>query len=475
MNKELLSVFNKLYSEERSSKEFKKIEDTRSEYQRDFDRIIFSSPFRKLQNKTQVFPLPGVELFVHNRLTHSLEVASVGRSLAKLIGQEIYNQYKNNLNEKSKDFYRYELCNVIAAACLCHDIGNPPFGHSGEDAIANYFRKSECYKIEGQDKKLKDNFSNEEWNDLINFEGNANSIRVLTQNKKGNLEGGLRLTYTTLASILKYPCESIAKDERCIYRRKLGFFQSEKNIFATITEKTSMKKNDAHSNCIVYFRHPFAWIVEVADDICYNIMDFEDAHRLKILGNEECLGLFNKLALNLQEFDRSKETIQNELKKIDDKNGKMSYLRAKIINSLIIKAKNVYMSHIEDILRGTLNKSIFDTIQEEGSHEIEEILNITRDKVYNHRRVVTIQIAGHNIMFELLSHFIPPLLKDKNKRQKIDKLAIQLLPLKFQYDNESDSPYTKVLGVLDYISGMTDIFLMDLYKKIKGIEIGMTT
>lgn len=214
---------NKLYSDKRSGKTNPtKSGDPRSEFQRDFDRIIFSSAFRRLQNKTQVFPLPG-SVFVHNRLTHSLEVASVGRSLGNLIGQVIYDKYQNELTDESKDFYRYSLYNVIASACLCHDIGNPAFGHSGEDAIASYFIKNEI--------DLKPKFSNEEWADLINFEGNANAIRVLTQQQNGKSEGGLKLTYSTLSCIAKYPCESIGKDKTFIHRKKFGFFQSEKKTF----------------------------------------------------------------------------------------------------------------------------------------------------------------------------------------------------------------------------------------------------
>src|SRR5690606_27058479 len=243
---------NLLYSGKRLGVDASK--DTRTEYQRDFDRIIFSSSFRRLQNKTQVFPLPG-SVFVHNRLTHSLEVSSVGRSLGNLVGDVIVKHYKSELSSESQEFYRYSLYNVIASACLCHDIGNPAFGHSGEDAIASFFIKNQS--------TLKDKFNDEQWADLINFEGNANAIRVLTQQQKGKSKGGLKLTYSTLASIAKYPCEAIAKDKSFIYRKKFGFFQSEKLTFMDIAENTQMIKDD--SNPLIYLRHPFVWLVEAAD------------------------------------------------------------------------------------------------------------------------------------------------------------------------------------------------------------------
>ena len=204
---------------------------SRTDFQRDFDRIIFSSAFRRLQNKTQVFPLPG-SVFVHNRLTHSLEVSSVGRSLGSVIGEFIYGQFKNDLNEESKNFYLHNLSNVIAAGCLCHDVGNPAFGHSGEDAIASYFDRN--------DTSLKSKFNEKEWADLVNFEGNANAIRVLAQQQQGKDAGGVQLTLSTLASIAKYPCEAIAKKKGVVHRKKFGFFQNEKEIFLEIVEICSL-------------------------------------------------------------------------------------------------------------------------------------------------------------------------------------------------------------------------------------------
>jgi dGTPase len=451
---------NKLYSPTRTGADFSSTsEDIRSEFQRDFDRIIFSSSFRRLQNKTQVFPLPG-SVFVHNRLTHSLEVASVGRSLGTLIGKYIAETYKDELSERSIDFYLNSLYNVIAAACLCHDIGNPAFGHSGEDAIASYFTKNES--------TLKKRFSAEEWSDFINFEGNANAIRTLTNQQPGKSDGGMRLTYSTLASIAKYPCESIAKKKGLIHRKKFGFFQSEMATFIKIAEGTAMVKDD--SNPLIYFRHPFVWLVEAADDICYNIVDLEDAHRLGIIETSQCRELLIKLIECLSLGDDINKITQ-QLENIADKNDKISYLRAKSINILILNSVELYKQNFAKILDGSLKIPLFDLIKD-NCDALNKIVKFSEEFIYNHRSVVEIENAGYNVMYELLSHFVPPILTNESDRTKSDIKAIKLIPKQFIYNTNSD--YNNIMGVLDYVSGMTDNYAADLYKKIKGIEIGMT-
>lgn len=449
---------NKIYSDKRSGVNVAStFSDPRSEYQKDFDRIIFSSPFRRLQNKTQVFPLPG-SVFVHNRLTHSLEVASVGRSFGTLVGDFICKKYVKDLTKQSKEFYKYGLAYVISSACLCHDIGNPAFGHSGEDAIANFFEKNEA--------TLKEKFSEKEWYDFINFEGNANAIRILTQHQNGKSDGGLRLTYSTLASIAKYPCESIAKKKGIIHRKKFGFFQTEKETFKDIALHTSMLQEE--KNPIIYKRHPFVWLVEAADDICYNIIDLEDAHRLGIIGHVACVDLLKEL---IKEIGIDKiESIEINLNNITDNNDQISYLRAKSINSITNKALEIYKSNFEDFLIGNFSKPLYDIIADD-SKALKAINNFSRKYVYNHRSVLEIENAGFNVMSELLSHFIEPVLKDKSQRRKSDDKAILLIPTQFLYEGKSD--YEKVLGVLDYVSGMTDNYAVELYRRIKGIEIGM--
>lgn len=449
---------NQLYSDKRTGIDNSKGSiDSRTEFQRDFDRIIFSSSFRRLQNKTQVFPMPG-SVFVHNRLTHSLEVASVGRSLGSLIGATIKERYKKDLSKASKHFYEHNLYNVIASASLCHDIGNPAFGHSGEDAIASYFLKNEA--------DLKPLLSKEEWLDLVNFEGNANAIRVLTQKQIGKSDGGLMLTYSTLAAIAKYPCESKGKDKSVIHRKKFGFFQSEKSTFQSIAENTQMIKSQ--DDPLVYFRHPFVWLVEAADDICYNIIDFEDAHRLGIVEHSQCIDLLKSLILTIGAG--KEEKINATLNGIDDRNEKVSYLRAKAIGALTMEAKAIYESNLEGFLNGTAQTPLFDTIRE-NCQGLKKILDFSVKHIYNNRKVVEIENAGYNVMYELLAHFVPPILKEKGKRTQAEKKAVQLLPNTFNYDGHS--AYKRILGILDYVAGMTDNYAIDLYKRIKGIEIGM--
>lgn len=430
---------------------------SRTDFQRDFDRIIFSSAFRRLQNKTQVFPLPG-SVFVHNRLTHSLEVSSVGRSLGSVIGDFIVQNFEKELSEDSKNFYQHNLSNVIASACLCHDVGNPAFGHSGEDAIASYFERNEA--------DLKQKFSEKEWTDLVNFEGNANAIRVLTHQQSGKDLGGTQLTYTTLASIAKYPCEAIAKKKGIIHRKKFGFFQNEKETFLDIAKSVNLIQESEEPS--VFKRHPFVWLVEAADDICYNIIDMEDAHRLGIVSTSDCENLFFDL---IKSENQNTQRVEQKLSFLTNENERISYLRAKVINALINKSVEIYKQNFDKILAGTLDKALLDIYKNENP-ALQQIESFSIVKIYGHKAVVEIENAGYNVMYELLNHFIPSILKSNQERKSYDKMALKLLPKQFQYEDGTD--YQKVLGIIDFVSGMTDNYATDLYRKIKGIDIGMT-
>lgn len=454
-----MELLNHIYTNQRSNTN--DTSDARSAYQRDYDRIIFSSAFRRLQNKTQVFPLPG-SVFVHNRLTHSLEVSSVGRSMGNLVGKFVSENY--DLTNESHEFYNYSIHDVISAACLCHDIGNPAFGHSGEDAIASYFDRHEV--------ELKKYFTEAEWTDLINFEGNANAIRILTQQQNGKSEGGLRLTYSTLAAIAKYPCESVAKDKSQLHRKKFGFFQAQKEAFRTIAEKTNMILEQ--DSPIIYKRHPFVWLVEAADDICYSIIDVEDSQRLGIIDHDKCRKLFLNLveSLDPSQIDKTKNT----LKSISDKNDRIAYLRAKSIKLLTQKSVEVYQNNFDQIVKGEFKTALLDVIKNETEQVtkrvLDEIQRFSIENIYNHRSVLEIENAGYNVMSELLSQFIPPILKDEKERKTFEKKALRLVPTQFLY--EKGTKYQKVMGILDYVSGMTDNYATELYRRIKGIEIGMT-
>ena len=451
-----MNDWNKVYSAERVgvTRQSQGRVDPRSEYQRDIDRIIFSPSFRRLQNKTQVFPLPGSAL-VHNRLTHSLEVSSVGRSLGTLVGD--YISSTQDLSEQSDYFYRHELSNVISAACLCHDIGNPSFGHSGEKAISNYFLENES--------SLKSLFNREEWTDLINFEGNANAIRLLTQNHKGKAEGGFRLTASTLVSIAKYPCESIAKDKSLgkVHRKKYGFFQTEKETFRQIAHSVGLIQEEAQP--LIFKRHPFVYLVEAADDICYSIMDMEDAQKLGVISFDQCVGRFLSLINSLN--PKKNQSLERVSSFISDQNEQVSYLRANAISALINKCVEIFNEHLDLILSGDLNEGLLDIL---GEHhpEWKEIEDFSYQSIYQNNKVLEIEIAGFNVLYSLLEHFLPTAL-DRSGSEKT-KMIKRLIPGQFM-PTEEETIYEKVMHIIDFVSGMTDLYATDLYRKITGIEI----
>ena len=437
----------------------------RTGYERDWDRIVFSSAFRRLQNKTQVFPLPD-EVFVHNRLTHSLEVASVGRSLGKIVGKAISDFSDVNQFEDAKLFYKNHLKNVIASACLAHDIGNPAFGHSGEDAISKFFVDKETNKIE--DIEFKQLFKDCEWSDLKNFEGNANSLRILTKKSNGRLDGAFRLTYSTLGAILKYPCESLATNEKMgIHRKKYGFFHIDKEVFIQIATKLNMIKEDVKDR-VVYKRHPFVFLVEAADDICYNIIDFEDAHRLGILKYEKVVELLLELVKLDDEVNYKNVEVNLEIIK-EDKNETIAYLRAKAINYLTKRCSDIFLDKKDEILKGVFNNDLISEIPE-AKETIDKIKSISKEHIYNAYSVSKIEIAGFRIMSGLIEDFIEAALTPEGIRQKRHKKVLNLLPSQYKFD-EASTPYTKVMHIIDFVSGMTDLFALKLYKNMRGIEI----
>jgi dGTPase len=440
--------WEKLLSAKRWGNEDKYIEnqaDARSEFQRDYDRLIFSSPFRRLQNKTQVFPLPG-SIFVHNRLTHSLEVASVGRSLGRI--------FYNKLKETEPDIDNRlplisEVGNIIAAACLAHDMGNPAFGHSGEAAISHYF-------TDGDGLIYKDRLTDEKWADLIHFEGNANALRILTHPYAGKGYGSFALTYSTIAAIAKYPCASLAGHEKkTLHRKKYGFFQSEQADFEKIATELQLIK--VQETPLIYKRHPLVYLVEAADDICYNIIDLEDAHRLKILSYHEVEALLLPLCDDIKMAGR--------LLEIEDDDAKISFLRAKSINTLIKQCSAIFFKEQELLLKGDLNASLIDMIDEPFRSVLKQIENVSVKKIYNYASVVQIEVAGYKVMNGLLEEFIPAYLKNQSHYHK--KL-VELIPKQFL--TKSDDEYAKIQTVLDFVSGMTDLYAVELFRKIKGIS-----
>lgn len=426
--------------------EAKDNDEARSQFQIDYDRLIFSSPFRRLQNKTQVFPLPG-SVFVHNRLTHSLEVASVGRSLGRIF----YNQSKKeNPNLDQENPLMSEAGNIVAAAALAHDLGNPPFGHSGEAAISRYFTN-------GEGKRYLDQLSPEQQKDFSHFEGNANAIRILTYPFEGKGNGAYALTYSTLAAIGKYPCESIiGHKKKLLHRKKYGFFQSEKNIFKRIADELGMLSDS--QNPLGYYRHPLTFLVEAADDICYNIIDLEDAHRLHILSFEQV----KTLLMPLCNSSSIESRLTNDL---EDDDAKVALLRAKAISNLINECSIIFFQNQELILQGKFNQSLTDVLSSPYLEAWKEIAKVSVEKIYNYKSVIQKEVSGYKVMAGLLEEFVPALVHNDTHYYK--KL-VKLIPR--QYHTKSDDLYTRIQSVLDFASGMTDLYAVDLYSKIKGIS-----
>lgn len=435
-------------------------ETARTSFIRDYDRIIFSSAFRRLQNKTQVFPLPGA-VFVHNRLTHSLEVASVGRSLGKAVGDPIADEHGSG-DEGFIEFYKYELPSVIAAACLAHDIGNPPFGHSGEEAIRVFFRN---LKGEAMNRFTSELTPNQQ-RDFFFFEGNANAFRTLTHAFGETLQGGYRLTYTTLASIVKYPCSS--KDgfnKGNLFTKKSGFFDSELETWRQIAQNLGIPKLSSDSE--MYARHPFVYLVEAADDICYRIIDFEDAHRLGIISLQHLEDLFLAFFDEEQGYN-ARNVVEGNLEKINDPNQKVQYLRAKLINHLVYRARDIFLANQALLLQGKLTKPLIDYLPEREINLLKEIDDFSVTQIYNHRSVVEIEVAGFNVIGALLEHFAEAIFHPKTA--KADKL-LKLIPKQFVINLQDGNLYNNLQSVVDYVAGMTDLYAVDLYRKITGINL----
>lgn len=417
--------------------------ENRSEFQRDYDRLIFSAPFRRLQNKTQVFPLPG-SIFVHNRLTHSLEVSCVGRSLGNNIAKSLLER-----TPELQQSYVSEIGAIVSASCLAHDLGNPPFGHSGERAISTFFSEGKGMQLRNNpDEPLTDS----RWSDFTHFEGNANAFRLLTHRFEGRRKGGFVLTYSTLAGIVKYPYSSSLAGGK----GKFGFFTSEEDGFRRIADELGMiRLNDAP---LKYARHPLVYLVEAADDICYQLMDIEDAYKLKILTRRETQDLL------LSYFtDQRKAHIEQTLKIVNDANEQIAYLRASVIGLLTDECTRVFLEHEADILNGTFEGSLIRQMTPIAANAYRHCSEVSLEKIYRSRDVLDIELAGFRIISTLLELMMEAVCSPQ-------KAYSQLLinRVSSQYNIQAPTLYEKIQAVLDYVSGMTDVYALDLYRKING-------
>jgi len=442
----------------------------RSQFERDFDRIIFSESLRRLKDKTQVFPVTDND-HVHNRLTHSLEVSCIGRSLGRIVGANIIKKYEDGYLKKliADGLNEASFGALVQAACLAHDIGNPPFGHSGENAIQSWF-----YSEKG--KRHLETLSEGEKEDLEWFEGNAQGFRILTRSERQAGRKSLQLTFATLATFTKYPRESLIKDKNSLKKReresvkyeeskrnKYGFFQSEKEIFKEVAEKTGLiplGNNDSAWWC----RHPLAFLVEAADDICYRIMDLEDGFNTGYIDYK----MTKKLLLNIA-GSKYKEGLKSEPSQSEMREN-IRFLRGQAINKLIDVTANTFIENEEGLLTGEFDKPLLHPVE----NEIDEIKKEIKAKVYNCQEVLSIEIAGYDVISALLDEFMTAINNDissRDPRNKKGEKIKKLLPDKFFEEQFGNKRYLNTLKVIDYIAGMTDSYAVTLFRQIKGISL----
>jgi dGTPase len=420
-------------------------EQSRSAFEQDYDRIIFSHPFRRLQDKTQVHPLPEHD-FVHTRLTHSLEVSSVGRTLGRKTGEVILKRHTGLDSYSIFDFGA-----IVAAASLAHDLGNPPFGHAGEDAISDYFAQT------AHGKQFETQVSAPEWEDLIKFEGNAQGFRILNKNQYG-----LKLTFATLGAFTKYPCPALfpERDKSKKSQKKFGYFQTEKEVFNETATQLGLIQQSERAWC----RHPLTFLVEAADDICYSIIDLEDGCRLGLVSFEETIDLLAPiLGAKL-----NREKLKNE----SSLNENLGVLRAMTINQLIEACITIFLDQEKEILEGKFDRALTDLCAYKDA--LETISQVSMKKIYRARNVVEIEASGHEVLPGLLFEFTQASihLGQNLKSKKYQNLAL-LLPdeIRTAIQKSPDNIYHMLRQTIDFISGLTDRHALSLYRKIKGIDL----
>lgn len=424
----------------------------RTDFQRDFDRIVFSSAFRRMQDKTQVFPLSKVD-YVRTRLTHSLEASSVGRSLGTLAGEQII------ARRRLEDFEASDFGAICAAACLAHDIGNPPFGHSGENAIRHWATTAKY------GRRRVEVLSDSEQEDFVRFEGNAQGFRILTRLQNPDNRGGLQLTCATLATFTKYPRESCLGGSRLegVSARKQGFTAEDRELFAEVAENVGLPRRDLFR--AVWHRHPLAFLVEAADDICYRVIDIEDGFRLGHLSYEEALELF-MAALG--------GTRDPRLSRISGRKERVEFLRAKVINAAIGEVLSCFLDHEAEILAGRFDEPLMTRVAHRA--EMDRLVDLAQERIYCAHQVVEIQTAGFQVISELLEGFsqvLDDVAEHGATASARSRIMIKLIPEQFVGPGRVplEGRYARLLKLTDFVSGMTDSYAVSLYKKITGISL----
>jgi dGTPase len=418
-------------------------DDTRLGFEVDYDRVIFSSAFRSLQDKTQVIPLSKTD-FVHTRLTHSLEVSVVGRSLGRQAGKAIMKKYPHL--EKSLGYHFNDFGAIVAAAALAHDIGNPPFGHSGEKAIGAFFER-------GKGQRFQSEISDWAYQDLVKFEGNANGFKLLTETKNGTY-GGLRLSYATLGAFTKYPRASFPKStSKHVAQKKYGIFKAEKELFDEVAEELGLESNLKGQ----YHRHPLAYLVEAADDICYTIIDFEDGINLGLIPEEYALEYLSKL-INTR-IDKDKYY------KLSTTKNRVAYLRSLAIGRLIEDAVEAFIQNEEKIRAGELNKPLIELSRYKA--QIEDIIKISIKNVYQSQEVLEKETVGYRVISEILEHFSQAIENTKTyNANHFDKVIIKAFLRDFEFDELNTEEW--LIELCSRIASLSDSKALEIYKNLSG-------
>ncbi len=423
----------------------------RNEFQRDFDRVIFSTAFRRLHGKTQVFPFPKSDS-IHTRLTHSLEASCVGRSLGTIVG--------NGLEEKQlHDVQGWELGEIVRVACLAHDIGNPPFGHSGEKAIAEFFRSE-------RGRTILEDLPEGQQADFTHFDGNAMGFHILTHSNHNikEVEGGYALTYPALAAFVKYPRPAFVNStdttdaNKPASEEKPGLFQCDLEDFRTIAQKLEIPPK---SEPDMWYRHPLAFLTEAADDICYKIMDLEDGYKHNLVSYDETY----ELLLHICKMTPDVTNVDG-LENIKDDRNRIGFLRAKSINSLVYQAADIFTEKHSDILRNNYDEPLCDHI--EAHSVLEKIQSTSYEKIYSHRPVRQVEAAGFQVLPGLLDAFLTALVDQKNKASS--ERVLSLIPQEYIFEDDKKS-YEAIMSITKYIAGMTDAFAVDTYRTLRGIQL----
>lgn len=437
--------WHQLLCAERLTRRPAKSEAGRSPFISDHDKIVFSGSFRRLARKTQVHPLAAND-HVHNRMTHSLEVACVGRSLAIRVAEAL--REKHSLPEH---ILPTDVGDIVQSSCLAHDIGNPPFGHTGEEAIRHWFDK--------QGREFLQGLTDAQQRDLLFFEGNAQGLRILTTTEYHQYQGGMRLTYATLASFIKYPWGSDAMQNDCRPKHnKYGIYQADYSNMQEIAEKTGLIQRGENWYC----RHPLVYLMEAADDFCYGLIDLEDGLEMGLVRWHEIVDILRPVLPEKEWF-----LIENQLASLSD-GRKPAFIRGKIIDAYIEAGVNAFIDHEKGFLQGNIDTDLIGLCEQNVQKTVFEAKQFAKERIFAHPRKLELEIGAYDVIGRLLAKLVPAAVSwhkgelSREVRMLMDLVGTKNIP-------EQASLYQVLMTVVDFVSGMTDNYAVYLSKQFAGM------